>query len=123
MPLPESVTSPEMPARTVRIVLIDDHEIFRAGLRRLLQTEPGFEIVGEGADGLEAITVVRRSHPDILLLDVAMPRMDGLEALRAVTGLPTRVILLTAGIEPADLLRALQLGVRGVVLKESAPSL
>jgi DNA-binding NarL/FixJ family response regulator len=104
----------------VRIVIADDHPIFRDGLKRLLESEPGFSVVGEAADGTGAIDVVRHTHPDILLLDVAMPRMNGIDALRAPEMASTRVVILTASIEAADLYRAVQHGARGVVLKETA---
>jgi DNA-binding NarL/FixJ family response regulator len=107
----------------VRIAIADDHQIFRDGLRRLLETEPGFEVVAEAVDGLDASRIVRDVHPDVMLLDVAMPRMGGVEALTTMQEDATRVILLTAGIEPSELLRAIQLGARGVVLKESATRL
>jgi DNA-binding NarL/FixJ family response regulator len=105
---------------TIRVAIADDHEIFRDGLRRLLESEPQIAIVGEAADGAGAIAIVRDMQPDVLLLDVAMPRMGGVEALASMQSTSTRIILLTAGIDPADLLRAIQLGARGVVLKESA---
>jgi DNA-binding NarL/FixJ family response regulator len=107
----------------IRIAIADDHEIFRAGLRRLLATEPGFSVVGEAADGQQAIDLVRTLQPDVLLLDVAMPRMGGIETMSGLSGTSTRIVLLTAGVDPPDLLRALQLGARGVVLKDSAPRL
>lgn len=103
----------------VRVAIADDHPIFRDGLRHLLETEPGFEVVAEAADGVEAIQLTEQVRPDVLLLDVAMPRMGGVEALTTLHSTATRIILLTAAIEPNDLLRAIQLGVRGVVLKES----
>lgn len=106
--------------RQVRIAIADDHQIFRDGLKRLLESEPGFKVVAEAADGVEAVHVARETKPDILLLDVAMPRMGGIEAMNAPDLGPTRVILLTAVIEPGELLRAVQFGARGVVLKESA---
>ena len=111
------------PGQPVRIVIADDHQMFRDGLRYLLEVEPGFVVVTEAADGLEAIQAVRRSEPDVLLLDVAMPRMGGLEMLANLKGSTTRIVLLTAEIDPADLLRSMQLGARGVVLKESASRL
>ncbi len=110
-------------ARHVRIAIADDHQIFRDGLRRLLESEPGFEVVAEAVDGLDASRMTREARPDVLLLDVAMPRMGGVEALTTIEQDATRVILLTAGIEPSELLRAIQLGARGVVLKESATRL
>jgi DNA-binding NarL/FixJ family response regulator len=108
------------PSRTVRIAVADDHQIFRDGLKRLLESEPGFQVVAEGADGAEALRIVREMHPDVLLLDIGMPRMSGMDALAQPDVRATKVILLTAGIEPSDLLRAVQFGARGVVLKESA---
>lgn len=108
------------PARAVRIAIADDHQIFRDGLRRLLESEPGFEVVAEAADGAEAVQMARESRPDILLLDVSMPRVGGIDTLAAPEVRATRVVLLTAAIDPDDLLRAVQYGVRGVVLKESA---
>ncbi|MEO7156011.1 MAG: response regulator transcription factor [Vicinamibacterales bacterium] len=109
--------------RHVRIAIADDHQIFRDGLRRLLESEPGFEVVAEAVDGLDVSRIAREVHPDVLLLDVAMPRMGGVEALTTMQQEPTRVVLLTAAIEPSELLRAIQLGARGVVLKESATRL
>jgi two-component system, NarL family, nitrate/nitrite response regulator NarL len=106
--------------RSTRIAIADDHPIFRDGLKRLLESEPGFKVVGEGADGVEATRLVREVRPDVLLLDIAMPRMDGLEILKTIEVESTRVILLTAAVEPAELLQAVQFGARGVVLKESA---
>jgi len=116
-----------VPERTpaVRIVIADDHRIFRAGLRRLLEAEPGFEVVGEAADGSEVAPLVERLRPDILLLDVAMPRVPGLEVLRALaaTASPVRTIVLTAAIDPTAFVKALQLGAWGLVMKEAATEL
>lgn len=104
----------------VRIAVADDHPIFRDGLRRLLESEPGFAVIAEAKDGVEALQMTRAARPDILLLDVAMPRLGGIEALGQQDLSPTRVILLTAAVEPRDLFRAVQLGAQGVVFKESA---
>jgi two-component system, NarL family, nitrate/nitrite response regulator NarL len=109
--------------RTVRIGIVDDHPIFRDGLRRLLETEPGFTIVAEGTDGLDAIRIAREERPDVLLLDVAMPRMDGVTALSAPEMAEASVIVLTAGLTERQIAKAVELGARGVVLKESATRL
>jgi two-component system, NarL family, nitrate/nitrite response regulator NarL len=114
---------PDSQPRRVRIAIADDHQIFRDGLRRLLESEPGFEVVSEAADGIDAIRMARDGQPDVLLLDVAMPRMGGVEALGSLNGAALRIILLTAAIEPSDLLKAIQLGARGLVMKESATRL
>jgi len=109
--------------RHVRIAIADDHQILRDGVRRLLESEPGFEVVAEGVNGLDVARIVHEVRPDVMLLDVAMPRMGGIEALTTIQSETTRVILLTAAIDPSELLRAIQLGARGVVLKESATRL
>ena len=112
---------------SVRIVMADDHTIFRDGLRRLLEAEPELEVVGEAADGAEAVSQTRELKPDILLLDLAMPRVPGMDALRDLAGdgenLPTRIIVLTAAVERLEIVQALQLGARGVVMKEAATQL
>jgi two-component system nitrate/nitrite response regulator NarL len=108
----------------VRIVTVDDHPIFRDGLRRLLEAEPDLAVVGEAVDADEAITLARTLSPDIVLLDVAMPKTSGLDVLQALAQMPgARVIILTAAIDKADIIKSLQLGARGVVLKESATGL
>jgi two-component system, NarL family, nitrate/nitrite response regulator NarL len=114
-------------SQPVRIVIADDHPIFRDGLRRLLESEEGLKVIGEACDGAEAVKLARELKPEILLLDLAMPRRHGLEALRDLsTGPnsgPVRVILLTAAAEKKQIVEALQLGARGVVLKDSATQL
>lgn len=110
---------------TIRILIADDHPIVRDGLRRLLETEPDFRIVGQAADGAEAVKLARELSPDILLLDLAMPRLPGLEVLRelSTSSASVRTILLAAAVEKEQIVEALQMGARGVVLKESATQL
>lgn len=111
--------------QTVRILIADDHAIFRDGLRRLLESEPEFQVIGEAGDGAEAVANVRALKPDVLLLDLAMPRVPGMEALRELvtSDTETRIILLTAAIEKIQIVEALQIGARGIILKESATQL
>jgi DNA-binding NarL/FixJ family response regulator len=112
---------------TVSIVVADDHTIFRDGLRRLLESEAELKVVGEAADGDEAIARTRELKPDILLLDLAMPRKAGMDAMRELSaegnGVATKIIVLTAAIERIQIVQALQFGARGVVMKEAATQL
>ena len=112
----------ETTTKLIRILIADDHAIFRDGLRKLLESEPGMAVVGEAVNGEEVVKLARQVTPDIVLLDLAMPVRSGLEALRVLSEPPNnvRVILLTALIERDQIVEALQLGARGIVLKESA---
>jgi len=116
------VADPHSGGEKTRILIADDHPIFRDGLRKLIEAEQGLSVVGEAADGEEAVKYARQLEPDILLLDLVMPRSSGLDALRelAITHSPVRTVVLAAAIEKNQIGMAFQLGARGVVLKESA---
>lgn len=114
----------EPTATPIRIVIADDHALFRDGLRMVLSDELDIEVVGEAADGQETTQLVRKLQPDILLLDLAMPQLTGLDVLKQLdVSKPMRIIMLTASIDKSQILQALRLGARGVVLKESAAEL
>src|SRR2546422_1352374 len=108
---------------TVHLALADDHPIVLDGLEGLFRLEPDFQVVARCINGEETLVAVRRHRPDILILDLRMPRGDGLEILRTLRRekLPTKVVLLAGALEEDEVLEALRLGVRGVVLKELAP--
>ncbi len=103
----------------IRIMITDDHALVRDGLRSMLDDEPGLEVVGEAANGREALELCRSLGPDLVLMDVRMPEMDGLEATRAIKGeLPsTSVLMVTMHENPDYLMEALSAGAAGYVLK------
>jgi len=109
----------------LRIAIADDHPIFRAGLRQLLETESHCSVAGEASDGAETVAVVERERPDLLLLDYSMPRGNGLDVLRELgrRGLKVRTVILTADINPGQVIEALKLGAAGVMLKSAATEL
>jgi two-component system response regulator NreC len=110
------------PDRPVRIVLVDDHSVMRAGLRLLLDAEPGFEVVAEAGNSQDAARYVRGHHPDVLLLDLNMPGGSGLELIpRMREEAPeTRIVVLTMQRDPAFARQALNAGAVGYVLKDAA---
>ena len=106
----------------VRILIAEDHPLSRAGLRQVIEAQPQYDIVGEAGDGEKALEVIRQSRPDIAILDIGMPKMDGLAVARAIQAeaLEVRVIFLTMYREETLFNKALEVGAMGYVLKESA---
>ena len=105
----------------IRVVVCDDHPIIRAGLQGLLAAHDEFEVVGEAADGREAVAVVARTRPDVVLMDLRMPELDGVGAIRLMcTATPgLHVLVLTTYDTDADILRAVEAGATGYLLKET----
>ena len=108
---------------TIRIIVADDHPVVLEGVVRLLEREADLEVVARCDSGDAALLALREHRPDVMLLDVNMPKVNGIDMLRKASdeGLQSRVILLTAGLSEDQLLEAVRLGVRGVVLKDAAP--
>jgi DNA-binding NarL/FixJ family response regulator len=106
----------------IRILIADDHAVFRYGLRTLLESEPGFMVVGEASDGSEVTKLTSVLKPAVLMLDLAMPGLTGIEVLRELASghRKVRTIVLTAAIEKKQIVEALQLGARGILLKDAA---
>ncbi|WP_405724961.1 response regulator transcription factor [Streptomyces sp. NBC_00028] len=109
---------------TLRVLVADDHAMFRSGLRAVLDTQPDLECVAEAADGRAAVNEVRRLRPDVAILDIRMPRLDGLHATEAILvdpGNTTRVLLLTTYDQDTYVHRALRAGASGFLLKSLPP--
>jgi DNA-binding NarL/FixJ family response regulator len=109
--------------RATRVVLADDHDVVRQGLRRLLERMPGIEVIGEARDGLSALLSVERLRPDVLLLDIEMPVMDGIEVARRIqaSGLSVRILVLSAYDDQEYIRALLDIGVSGYLVKGEAP--
>ena len=107
---------------SVRIVLADDHTIMRHGLRLVLERQPDFAVIGEASNGREAIDLVIRETPDVVIMDIAMPLLNGIEATRRITEerLKTAVVILSMHADEGYILKALRAGARGYLLKDSA---
>lgn len=105
--------------KMIRIVVADDHPVVRDGLVAILGTQPDFEVVGEAGDGLEALRVVEQTHPDVLLLDLEMPALDGVETLRRLRqrGAAARTVVFTAFDTDERIVGAVQAGAQGYLLK------
>src|SRR5450432_1550266 len=121
----EETETTERRKTMIRVVIADDHPIVRDGLRKLLSLEEEVQVVGEAGDGREVLEVIQDVEPDVLLLDLRMPNLDGLSALQALqqTNKRTRVIILTASEDKNEFVQAMKLGCSGIVLKQTAPEL
>lgn len=111
-----------MPTK-IRVLITDDHAIVRKGISALLATEPDIEVVGEASDGAEAVARAQALKPDVVLMDLVMPRMDGIEATRTITGLlkGTRILVLTSFAADDKVFPAIKAGALGYLLKDSGP--
>jgi NarL family two-component system response regulator LiaR len=109
--------------RPIRVLLVDDHAVVRKGLRALFEREPGIEVVGEAADGEQAVQAVDRLRPDVILMDLEMPGIGGVEAARQMSEShpASKIVVLTSHAAEEDVFPALKAGALGYLLKHSAP--
>ena len=109
--------------QTIRILIVDDHKLVREGLKAFIASLPGYEILGEARDGVEAIEQAARLAPDVILLDLLMPRMDGIAATREImqANPSARILIITSFAEEEKVIAAIKAGARGCLLKDSSP--
>ena len=109
----------------IRILITDDHAVVREGLQKLISTEPGMEVVGEAADGIEAVQIACELKPDVILMDMVMPRMGGLETIRKIKEEcpEARVLVLTSFSDDETVFPAIKAGALGYLLKNTSPDL
>ncbi len=114
------ITDLRTDSETIRVLIVDDHALFRRGIQMVLESEPDIEVVGEASDGHEALEQAERTTPDVVLMDVRMPRLSGIEATGILkdTMPSTRIIMLTISDEEGDLYEAIKAGASGYLLKE-----
>ncbi|MHB1023665.1 MAG: response regulator [Acidobacteriaceae bacterium] len=120
-PATQSKSASQAQVPVIRLVIADDHPVVRIGVKNMLMFDHAFDVVGEAGDGDDAITQTLEHEPDILLLDLQMPKLPGLEAMRAIMSRSPRVktVLLTSTITTQQIIEALQIGARGIVLKDA----
>ena len=108
--------------RTLRVLLADDHQLMRSGVRLMLKREPGMEVIGEASDGREAVALAKSLKPDVVIMDIGMPNLNGIEAAAQMTqdNPQLAVMILSMHTDETYVLRALKAGARGYLLKDSA---
>jgi NarL family two-component system response regulator LiaR len=108
---------------TVKLVIVDDHRVVRSGVKALIETEPGLEVIGEAGDGREAVTKVKAQQPDVVLMDLVMPEMDGVEATNEITKLSPapEILILTSFSEEERIIQAIKAGASGYLIKDASP--
>src|SRR5436305_15280953 len=118
----EALTIDDRTADALRVLIVDDHDLFRSGLRNLLEEESGVQIVGEAAGGHDAVRIGRELTPDVVVMDLNMPGMGGVDATRHITAVAplTRVVMLTISDEDNDVIDAILAGACGYLLKDSS---
>jgi DNA-binding NarL/FixJ family response regulator len=118
------MTDLEAPGDTISVLLVDDQPLLRKGFRMVLEEEPGIIVVGEASDGMDALELVARRRPDVVVMDVRMPRMDGIEATQAIiaTEPRSRILILTTFDIDEYAFNALRLGASGFILKDVPPA-
>ena len=118
------MSTQELNSGTIRILIVDDHPVVCSGLTSMLRAQIGIEVVGSASSGEEALAIVQRDRPDIMLLDLRMPGMDGISVLNALARMEhtTRVVVLTSFEKEEDIYRAIRAGARGYLLKDTTES-
>ncbi|WP_324716125.1 response regulator transcription factor [Carboxydochorda subterranea] len=123
IPAPTGAAEAVSPAQPVKVLLVDDHVLFRKGLAALFNRRPGFVVVGEAGDGSEAIALASQTMPDVILMDIGLPTVSGIEATRVIKRHTPRVhvVMLTVSDDDRDLFAAIKCGADGYLLKDAEP--
>lgn len=112
--------------KKITVVLADDHVVVREGLRALLEIEGGFDVLGEASNGLEAVELTQKFHPDVVVLDLAMPKLNGMEGARRILQQitpPPKVLILSAHADEAYIKQVLSIGVQGYLIKQTSANI